>query len=85
MGNNGETKMISVDNRLEKKFLDNLQLLSEKISDLIHNREFSKVEVLDRERQIIITSFKHKLSENSKRSLFKILQQNKCRCRNNRL
>ena len=69
--------MISAENELEKKFLNNLQLLSENISDLVNKKDFSKVKVLDRERQIIITSFKHKLSEKSKKSLIKILEQNK--------
>lgn len=69
--------MISVDEKLETKFLDRLQLLSEQISDLIHKKDFSKIENLDRQRQIILFSFKHKLSEKSKRSLIRILEQNK--------
>ena len=77
MGNYGSKNMISAENELEKKFLNNLQLLSENISDLVNKKDFSKVKVLDRERQIIITSFKHKLSEKSKKSLIKILEQNK--------
>lgn len=77
MGNYGSKNMKSAENELEKKFLNNLQLLSENISDLVNKKDFSKVKVLDRERQIIITSFKHKLSEKSKKSLIKILEQNK--------
>lgn len=69
--------MISFDVKLEKKFLDRLQLLSEQISDLIYKKDFSKVENLDRQRQIIVSSFKHKLSDKSKRSLIKILEDNK--------
>ena len=77
MGNYGCKTVISAENELEKQFLNNLQLLSENISDLINKRDFSKVKVLDKERQIIIKSFNHKLSENSKESLIKILEQNK--------
>ena len=69
--------MISIDEKLEKNFLDRLQLLSEQISDLIYKKDFSKIENLDRQRQIILSSFKHKLSEKSKRSLIRILEQNK--------
>tara|TARA_B100000575_G_C23076810_1_gene620273 strand:+ start:294 stop:587 length:294 start_codon:yes stop_codon:yes gene_type:complete len=69
--------MISVDEKLEKKFLDRLQLLSEQISDLIYKKDFSKVENLDRQRQIILSSFKHKLSDKSKRTIISILKQNK--------
>ena len=69
--------MISVDEKLEKKFLDRLQLLSEQISDLIYKKDFSKIENLDKQRQIILSSFKHKLSDKSKLSLIKILEQNK--------
>tara|TARA_B100000963_G_scaffold335303_1_gene329330 strand:- start:15 stop:308 length:294 start_codon:yes stop_codon:yes gene_type:complete len=69
--------MISIDEKLEKKFLDRLQLLSEQISDLIYKKDFSKVENLDRQRQIILSSFKHKLSNKSKLALIKILEQNK--------
>lgn len=77
MGNNGNKKMISVDGKLEKKFLDRLQLLSEQISDLIYKNDFSKIENLDRQRQIIISSFKHKLSDKAKLSIITILEQNK--------
>ena len=77
MGNNGNKKMISVDEKLEKKFLDRLQLLSEQISDLIYKNDFSKIENLDRQRQIIISSFKHKLSDKAKLSIITILEQNK--------
>ena len=63
--------------KLEKKFLDRLQLLSEQISDLIYKKDFSKIENLDRQRQIIISSFKHNLSDKSKESLIRILEQNK--------
>ena len=77
MGNYGSTKMISVDYNLEKKFLNNLQSLSERISDLVNNGDFSQIEILDKERQIIIKSFTHELSDKSKRSLIKILEQNK--------
>ena len=77
MGNNGNKKMISVDRKLEKKFLDRLQLLSEQISDLIYKNDFSKIENLDRQRQIIISSFKHKLSDKAKLSIITILEQNK--------
>tara|TARA_Y100000022_G_scaffold81724_1_gene70337 strand:+ start:1110 stop:1403 length:294 start_codon:yes stop_codon:yes gene_type:complete len=69
--------MISVDEKLEKKFLDRLQLLSEQISDLIYKNDFSKIENLDRQRQIIISSFKHKLSDKAKLSIITILEQNK--------
>ena len=69
--------MISVDEKLEKNFLDRLQLLSEQISDLIYKKDFSKIENLDRQRQIIISSFKHNLSDKSKDSLIRILEQNK--------
>ena len=69
--------MISVDGKLEKKFLDRLQLLSEQISDLIYKNDFSKIENLDRQRQIIISSFKHKLSDKAKFSIITILEQNK--------
>ena len=69
--------MISVDEKLEKKFLDRLQLLSEQISDLIYKEDFSRVEDLDRQRQIMLSSFKHKLSDKSKSSLMSILEQNK--------
>ena len=69
--------MISVDGKLEKKFLDRLQLLSEQISDLIYKNDFSKIENLDRQRQIIISSFKHKLSDKAKLSIITILEQNK--------
>ena len=69
--------MISFDEKLEKNFLDRLQLLSEQISDLIYKKDFSKIENLDRQRQIILSSFKHKLSDKSKRSLIRILEQNK--------
>ena len=69
--------MISVDGKLEKKFLDRLQLLSEQISDLIYKNDFSKIENLDRQRQIIISSFKHKLSDKAKISIITILEQNK--------
>ena len=54
MGNNGIVKMILANEKLEKKFLDQLQLLSEQISDLIYRKDFSKIENLDRQRQIII-------------------------------
>ena len=77
MGNYGCKTVISAENELEKQFLNNLQLLSESISDLVNKRDFSKVILLDRQRQIIIKSFNHKLSENSKKSLIKILEQNK--------
>ena len=50
--------MISVDYNLEKKFLNNLQSLSERISDLVSKGDFSQIEILDKERQIIIKSFK---------------------------
>ena len=69
--------MISIDEKLEKKFLDRLQLISEQISDLIYKKDFSRIEDLDRQRQIILSSFKHKLSDNSKSSLIYILEQNK--------
>ena len=69
--------MISVDEKLEKNFLDRLQLLSEQISDLIYKKDFSKIENLDRQRQIIISSFKHNLSNKSKETLIRILEQNK--------
>ena len=69
--------MILANEKLEKKFLDQLQLLSEQISDLIYKKDFSKIENLDRQRQIIISSFKHNLSDKSKESLIKILEQNK--------
>ena len=77
MGNYGSTKMISVDYNLEKQFLSNLQSLSERISDLVNKGDFSQIEILDKERQIIIKSFTHELSDKSKRSLIKILEQNK--------
>ena len=54
-----------------------MQLLSEQISDLIYKKDFSKIENLDKQRQIILSSFKHKLSDKSKLSLIKILEQNK--------
>ena len=69
--------MILANEKLEKKLLDQLQLLSEQISDLIYKKDFSKIENLDRQRQIIISSFKHNLSDKSKESLIKILEQNK--------
>ena len=69
--------MISVDEKLEKKFLDRLQLISEQISDLIYKKDFSRIEDLDRQRQIILSSFKNKLSNKSKSSLLSILEQNK--------
>ena len=69
--------MILANEKLEKKFLDRLQLLSEQISDLIYKKNFSKIENLDRQRQIIISSFKHNLSDKSKDSLIRILEQNK--------
>lgn len=69
--------MISVDYNLEKKFLNNLQSLSERISDLVSKGDFSQIEILDKERQIIIKSFKHELSDKSKRALIKILEQNR--------
>ena len=69
--------MISVDENLEKKFLDRLQLISEQISDLIYKKDFSRIEDLDRQRQIILSSFKNKLSNKSKSSLISILEQNK--------
>ena len=69
--------MICVDSNLEKNFLNKLQLLSERISDLISNGDFSEIEALDKERQIIIQSFTYKLSDKSKRSLIKILEQNR--------
>ena len=69
--------MISVDYNLEKKFLNNLQSLSERISDLVSKGDFSQIEILDKERQIIIKSFKYELSDKSKRALIKILQQNR--------
>ena len=77
MGNYGSTKMISVDYNLEKKFLSNLQSLSERISDLVNKGDYSQIEKLDNERQIIIKSFTNKLSDKSKRSLINILEQNK--------
>ena len=77
MGNYGSTKMISVDYNLEKKFLSNLQSLSERISDLVNKGDYSQIEILDNERQIIIKSFTNELSDKSKRSLIKILEQNK--------
>ena len=77
MGNYGSTKMISVDYNLEKKFLNNLQSLSERISDLVSKGDFSQIEILDKERQIIIKSFTHELSDKSKRVLIKILEQNR--------
>ena len=58
--------MISVDYNLEKKFLNNLQSLSERISDLVSKGDFSQIEILDKERQIIIKSFTHELSINQK-------------------
>ena len=69
--------MILANEKLEKKFLDRLQLLSEQISDLIYKKDFSKIENLDKQRQIIISSFKHNLSDKSKDSLIRILEQNK--------
>ena len=69
--------MILANEKLEKKFLDRLQLLSEQISDLIYKKDFSKIENLDRQRQTIISSFKHNLSDKSKDSLTRILEQNK--------
>ena len=69
--------MILANEKLEKKFLDQLQLLSEQISDLIYRKDFSKIENLDRQRQIIISSFKHNISDKSKDSLIRILEQNK--------
>ena len=69
--------MILANEKLEKKLLDQLQLLSEQISDLIYKKDFSKIENLDRQRQIIISSFKHNLSDKSKDSLIRILEQNK--------
>ena len=69
--------MISVDYNLEKKFLNNLQSLSERISDLVSKGDFSQIEILDKERQIIIKSFKYELSDKSKRALIKILEQNR--------
>ena len=69
--------MILANEKLEKKFLDRLQLLSEQISDLIYKKDFSKIENLDRQRQIIISSFKHNISDKSKDSLIRILEQNK--------
>ena len=51
---NGIVKMILANEKLEKKFLDRLQLLSEQISDLIYKKDFSKIENLDRQRQIIL-------------------------------
>ena len=69
--------MISVDEKLEQKFLNHLQSLSEQISDLINKKDFSKIETLDRQRQIIISSFKHKLSDKAKLSVITILEQNK--------
>ena len=69
--------MISVDYNLEKQFLSNLQSLSERISDLVNKGDFSQIEILDKERQIIIKSFTHELSDKSKRSLIKILEQNR--------
>ena len=69
--------MILANEKLEKKFLDRLQLLSEQISDLVYKKDFSKIENLDIQRQIIISSFKHNLSDKSKDSLIRILEQNK--------
>ena len=46
--------MISVDYNLEK-ILSNLQSLSERISDLVNKGDFSQIEILDNERQIIIS------------------------------
>ena len=69
--------MILANEKLEKKFLDRLQLLSEQISDLIYKKDFSKIENLDRQRQIIISSFKHNLSDKSKDAFIRILEQNK--------
>ena len=77
MGNYGSEKMISEDYNLEKTFLNNLQLLSEQISDLVSKGDFSKVEELDKERQIIIKSFTHELSDKSKLLLINILEQNR--------
>ena len=77
MGNYGSTKMISADYNLEKKFLNHLQSLSERISDLVSKGDFSQIESLDKERQIIIKSFTHELSDKSKSSLIKILDQNR--------
>ena len=54
-----------------------MQSLSERISDLIYKKDFSQIENLDKERQINIKSFKHELSDKSKRALIKILEQNK--------
>ena len=39
-----------------KKKLDKLQKLSEKISDLIYNKEYNEIDVFDQERRDIIKS-----------------------------
>ena len=78
LGNNGNTKMISVDEKLEKKFLDRLQLLSEQISDLIYKKDFSKIENLDKQRQnyiIFLLNINYQTNQNF--SIITILEQNK--------
>ena len=64
-------------NEIDKQALMKLQLLSEKISDLIHNRKFDKVAMYDIERKEIIKRINEKPSWETLEILKSISKKNK--------
>ena len=64
-------------NKIEQKVLIKLQLLSEKISDLIYNGKFDEIVRYDNERKKIIKSFTRKTSNETLEILKSISKKNK--------
>lgn len=56
--------------------LNNLELLSEQISDLIKENNFDKIKALDLDRKKIIDKIKHLDNSNFKNKISKIINQN---------
>ena len=57
--------------------LDKLQVLSEKISDLIYEGKLNEIKILDNERKRIINDFKKDYAPEFNEKLIHILEDNK--------
>ena len=62
---------------IENKLLKELQIVSEKISDLINERNFETIIFLEKQRLKILQSFHIKPSENGMKLIQNILEKNK--------
>ncbi len=56
--------------------LSKLQVLSEKISDLIYEGKFNEIEILDNERKRIINDFKKDYTPEFKEKIIDIVENN---------